>query len=135
VDHSLNSVANAPISSPETGLVAGDWSEHVGAVPVAGHPSVFPLLVFHGSPGLDHPWFGDYLDTLTAGAATVWCWPTSRDDVHRQTRVISASPEQQAPAGTLAMTRTVPGNPLVLQLEAGMRTLSILPGADQSAGI
>src|SRR5215469_8703247 len=30
-----------------------------------GAPSGFPLLVFHGGPGLDHTWFGDYLDPLT----------------------------------------------------------------------
>ena len=30
-----------------------------------GEPSGFPLLVFHGGPGLDHTWFGDYLDPLT----------------------------------------------------------------------
>jgi proline iminopeptidase len=32
-----------------------------------GEPSAFPLLVFHGGPGLDHTWFGDYLDPLTDG--------------------------------------------------------------------
>src|SRR5690348_10800486 len=32
-----------------------------------GVPSAFPLLVFHGGPGLDHTWFGDYLDPLTEG--------------------------------------------------------------------
>src|SRR5262249_4653497 len=32
-----------------------------------GAPSGFPLLVFHGGPGLDHTWFGDYLDPLTQG--------------------------------------------------------------------
>src|SRR6516164_359034 len=32
-----------------------------------GEPSGFPLLVFHGGPGLDHTWFGDYLDPLTEG--------------------------------------------------------------------
>ena len=32
-----------------------------------GEPSAFPLLVFHGGPGLDHTWFGDYLDPLTEG--------------------------------------------------------------------
>jgi len=42
-----------------------------------GEPSAFPLLVFHGGPGLDHTWFGDYLDPLTEGAATGWCWPMS----------------------------------------------------------
>ncbi|MBV9094670.1 MAG: alpha/beta fold hydrolase [Streptosporangiaceae bacterium] len=30
-----------------------------------GEPSGFPLLVFHGGPGLDHTMFGDYLDPLT----------------------------------------------------------------------
>ena len=30
-----------------------------------GEPSAFPLLVFHGGPGLDHTWFADYLDPLT----------------------------------------------------------------------
>jgi proline iminopeptidase len=30
-----------------------------------GEPSAFPLLVFHGGPGLDHTEFGDYLDPLT----------------------------------------------------------------------
>jgi proline iminopeptidase len=30
-----------------------------------GQPSGFPLLVFHGGPGLDHTVFGDYLDPLT----------------------------------------------------------------------
>ena len=30
-----------------------------------GQPSGFPLLVFHGGPGLDHTMFGDYLDPLT----------------------------------------------------------------------
>jgi proline iminopeptidase len=29
--------------------------------------SAFPLLVCHGGPGLDHSWFGDYLDPLTDG--------------------------------------------------------------------
>lgn len=32
-----------------------------------GAPSAFPLLVFHGGPGLDHTVFGDYLDPLTEG--------------------------------------------------------------------
>ncbi len=32
-----------------------------------GVPSAFPLLVFHGGPGLDHTWFADYLDPLTEG--------------------------------------------------------------------
>jgi proline iminopeptidase len=32
-----------------------------------GEPSAFPLLVFHGGPGLDHTWFADYLDPLTEG--------------------------------------------------------------------
>jgi proline iminopeptidase len=32
-----------------------------------GDASAFPLLVFHGGPGLDHTMFGDYLDPLTAG--------------------------------------------------------------------
>src|SRR6516225_1310015 len=32
-----------------------------------GEPSGFPLLVFHGGPGLDHTEFGDYLDPLTQG--------------------------------------------------------------------
>lgn len=32
-----------------------------------GEPSAFPLLVFHGGPGLDHTLFGDYLDPLTEG--------------------------------------------------------------------
>lgn len=32
-----------------------------------GEPSAFPLLVFHGGPGLDHAMFGDYLDPLTDG--------------------------------------------------------------------
>lgn len=30
-----------------------------------GEPSAFPLLVFHGGPGLDHTMFADYLDSLT----------------------------------------------------------------------
>jgi proline iminopeptidase len=30
-----------------------------------GEPSAFPLVVFHGGPGLDHTMFGDYLDPLT----------------------------------------------------------------------
>jgi proline iminopeptidase len=30
-----------------------------------GKPGAFPLLVFHGGPGLDHTTFGDYLDPLT----------------------------------------------------------------------
>jgi len=34
-----------------------------------GEPSAFPLLVFHGGPGLDHTWFGDYLDPLTQGGS------------------------------------------------------------------
>ena len=29
-----------------------------------GDPGAFPLLVFHGGPGLDHHMFGDYLDPL-----------------------------------------------------------------------
>jgi Predicted hydrolases or acyltransferases (alpha/beta hydrolase superfamily) len=33
-----------------------------------GEPSAFPLLVFHGGPGLDHTMFGDYLDPLTDAA-------------------------------------------------------------------
>jgi proline iminopeptidase len=32
-----------------------------------GAPSAFPVLVFHGGPGLDHTTFGDYLDPLTEG--------------------------------------------------------------------
>jgi proline iminopeptidase len=32
-----------------------------------GAQSAFPLLVFHGGPGLDHTGFGDYLDPLTEG--------------------------------------------------------------------
>jgi proline iminopeptidase len=32
-----------------------------------GERSAFPLLVFHGGPGLDHTEFGDYLDPLTEG--------------------------------------------------------------------
>jgi pimeloyl-ACP methyl ester carboxylesterase len=32
-----------------------------------GAQSAFPLLVFHGGPGLDHTVFGDYLDPLTEG--------------------------------------------------------------------
>jgi pimeloyl-ACP methyl ester carboxylesterase len=32
-----------------------------------GELSAFPLLVFHGGPGLDHTMFGDYLDPLTEG--------------------------------------------------------------------
>jgi proline iminopeptidase len=32
-----------------------------------GAPTGFPLLVFHGGPGLDHTMFGDYLDPLTEG--------------------------------------------------------------------
>lgn len=32
-----------------------------------GEPQAFPLLVFHGGPGLDHTMFGDYLDPLTDG--------------------------------------------------------------------
>ena len=32
-----------------------------------GAPSGFPLLVFHGGPGLDHTEFGDYLDPLAEG--------------------------------------------------------------------
>jgi len=32
-----------------------------------GAPSAFPVLVFHGGPGLDHTMFGDYLDPLTEG--------------------------------------------------------------------
>jgi hypothetical protein len=31
-----------------------------------GEPSAFPLLVFHGGPGLDHTMFGDYRDSLTS---------------------------------------------------------------------
>jgi len=34
-----------------------------------GEPSAFPLLVFHGGPGLDHTMFGDYLDPLTDGGS------------------------------------------------------------------
>jgi len=34
-----------------------------------GAASGFPLLVFHGGPGLDHTEFGDYLDPLTEGGA------------------------------------------------------------------
>jgi pimeloyl-ACP methyl ester carboxylesterase len=30
-----------------------------------GEPAAFPLLVFHGGPGLDHTMFADYLDPLT----------------------------------------------------------------------
>jgi len=32
-----------------------------------GEPSAFPLLVFHGGPGIDHTSFADYLDPLTEG--------------------------------------------------------------------
>jgi proline iminopeptidase len=35
------------------------WVEERGAA------DAFPLLVFHGGPGLDHTMFGDYLDPLT----------------------------------------------------------------------
>src|SRR5947199_3416296 len=31
-----------------------------------GDADAFPLLVFHGGPGLDHHEFGDYLDPLTS---------------------------------------------------------------------
>jgi proline iminopeptidase len=34
-----------------------------------GDPSAFPLLVFHGGPGLDHTMFGDYLDPLAEGGS------------------------------------------------------------------
>jgi proline iminopeptidase len=34
-----------------------------------GQPSAFPVLVFHGGPGLDHTSFGDYLDPLTEGGS------------------------------------------------------------------
>jgi proline iminopeptidase len=34
-----------------------------------GEPWAFPLLVFHGGPGLDHTEFGDYLDPLTEGGS------------------------------------------------------------------
>jgi proline iminopeptidase len=34
-----------------------------------GEPPAFPLLVFHGGPGLDHTMFGDYLDPLTEGGS------------------------------------------------------------------
>ncbi|HLY35884.1 MAG TPA: alpha/beta hydrolase, partial [Candidatus Limnocylindria bacterium] len=34
-----------------------------------GDPSAFPLLVFHGGPGLDHTEFADYLDPLTHGGS------------------------------------------------------------------
>jgi len=34
-----------------------------------GRPSAFPVLVFHGGPGLDHTSFGDYLDPLTEGGS------------------------------------------------------------------
>src|SRR5215469_13661024 len=34
-----------------------------------GQPSAFPVLVFHGGPGLDHTEFGDYLDPLTDGGS------------------------------------------------------------------
>jgi len=34
-----------------------------------GEPSAFPLLVFHGGPGLDHTEFGDYLDPLAEGGS------------------------------------------------------------------
>jgi len=34
-----------------------------------GEPSAFPLLVFHGGPGMDHTMFGDYLDPLTDGGS------------------------------------------------------------------
>lgn len=34
-----------------------------------GDQSAFPLLVFHGGPGLDHTMFGDYLDPLTEGGS------------------------------------------------------------------
>ena len=30
-----------------------------------GDPSAFPVLVFHGGPGMDHTMFADYLDPLT----------------------------------------------------------------------
>ena len=51
-----------------------------------GDPSAFPLLVFHGAPGLDHTWFGDYLDPLTprrtwrggCPAPSSWCSRTPR---------------------------------------------------------
>jgi proline iminopeptidase len=34
-----------------------------------GEPSAFPVLVFHGGPGMDHTMFGDYLDPLTDGGS------------------------------------------------------------------
>lgn len=34
-----------------------------------GDPEAFPLLVFHGGPGLDHTVFADYLDPLTDDGA------------------------------------------------------------------
>lgn len=34
-----------------------------------GDPGAFPLLVFHGGPGLDHTVFADYLDPLTDDGA------------------------------------------------------------------
>jgi proline iminopeptidase len=34
-----------------------------------GDPAAFPLLIFHGGPGLDHSMFGDYLDPLAEGGA------------------------------------------------------------------
>jgi proline iminopeptidase len=34
-----------------------------------GDPAAFPLLVFHGGPGLDHTMFADYLDPLTGDGA------------------------------------------------------------------
>lgn len=32
-----------------------------------GDPAAFPLLLFHGGPGLDHTMFADYLDPLATG--------------------------------------------------------------------
>ena len=58
------------VDSPST---LGTWSYEVADtklyVEERGEPSAFPLLVFHGGPGLDYTMFGDYLDRLTEGGS------------------------------------------------------------------
>src|SRR5262249_38088061 len=78
------------VLSARTGVAAlCRWVEVTGTTLYGeerGDPSAFPLLVFHGAPGLDHTWFGDYLDPLTprrtwrggCPAPSSWCSRTPR---------------------------------------------------------
>lgn len=61
-----------------------------------GEPSAFPVLVFHGGPGLDHTMFGDYLDPLVAGGRYRLVLVDER---------ASGRSDRTAPAGTWTLGR------------------------------